>query len=76
MLTRAELVQAYLTASGRPATDTTFYEVFGLFRLAVIIQQIYQRYHLGQTTNPAFRRYWIAVHLLERRCRWRIAQGS
>lgn len=76
MLSRAELVEAYLRASGRPPTDTTFYEVFGLFRLAVIVQQIYQRYHLGHTTNPVFKRYWVAVHLLERRCRWRIAQGT
>lgn len=76
MLTRDELVQAYFAASGRPATDTTFYEVFGLFRLAVIVQQIYQRYHLGHTTNPAFKRYWIAVHLLDRRCRRLIRQRT
>ena len=34
--------------------DWTFYEVFGIFRLAVIAQQIYYRYHHGQTHNPAF----------------------
>ena len=31
-----------------------FYEVFGLFRLGVIAQQIYYRYFHGQTTNEAY----------------------
>jgi aminoglycoside phosphotransferase (APT) family kinase protein len=31
-----------------------FYEVFGLFRLAVIAQQIWYRYFHGQTTNEAY----------------------
>ena len=33
--------------------EWAFYEVFGLFRLAVILQQIYYRYHHKQTTEPA-----------------------
>ena len=51
------------------AGDWPFYEVFGLFRLAVIAQQIYYRYHHRQTRNPAFRRFWLVAHMLERRCR-------
>jgi hypothetical protein len=43
--------------------------VFGLFRLAVIAQQIYYRYHHKQTRNPRFRNLWLPVNLLERRCR-------
>jgi aminoglycoside phosphotransferase (APT) family kinase protein len=43
--------------------------VFGLFRLAVIIQQIYYRYHHKQTRNPAFRRFWLLVHYFDWRCR-------
>ena len=31
------------------------------FRLAAIIQQIYKRYHAGETTNPRFKRFWIGV---------------
>ena len=54
MPTRQEFVARYLELSGRRCDDFTFYEVFGLFRLAVIIQQIWARYRVGQTTNPAF----------------------
>ena len=50
---------------GNPA----FYEVFGLFRLAAIIQQIYYRYHHGQTKNPAFRRFWLLVNYFDWRCK-------
>jgi aminoglycoside phosphotransferase (APT) family kinase protein len=46
-----------------------FYEVFGLFRLAVISQQIYYRYFHKQTTNELFALFGPAVHIAERRCR-------
>jgi aminoglycoside phosphotransferase (APT) family kinase protein len=46
-----------------------FYEVFGLFRLAVIAQQIWYRYALGQTTNEAYAVFGPAVAHLESRCR-------
>ncbi len=69
MLTRAQVVEHYLQRTGYPVGDFGFYEVFGLFRLAVIIQQIYRRYRLRQTRNPAFRHYWLAVQYLDRRCR-------
>jgi aminoglycoside phosphotransferase (APT) family kinase protein len=69
MLSRAEIVQLYADRSGRAVDDFTFYEVFGLFRLAVIVQQIYYRYAHKQTRNPAFRHFWIAVNYLDRRCR-------
>ncbi|MET7639732.1 phosphotransferase family protein [Streptomyces sp. NPDC005438] len=78
MLTRAEVVRYYTDRAGIDLTDHqwAFYEVFGLFRLAVICQQIYYRYHHRQTTNPAFRRFWIAVRMLERRCLRVIAQAE
>lgn len=70
MLTRREVVDYYLEKSGLELTDEewAFYEVFGLFRLAVILQQIYYRYHHKQTSNPAFKNFWIASHVLHRRC--------
>jgi aminoglycoside phosphotransferase (APT) family kinase protein len=52
--TRTEVVQAYATASGREIGDPVYYYVYGLFRLAVIIQQIYRRYKLGHTQDPRF----------------------
>ncbi|HEY7892250.1 MAG TPA: phosphotransferase family protein [Solirubrobacteraceae bacterium] len=68
MLTRGEVVEHYAQRTGVPIDDWVFYEVFGLFRLATIIQQIYRRYHLRQTRNPAFRHYWLASRYLHRRC--------
>ena len=46
----------YAERTGRSVTPEQwrFYEVFGLFRLGVIAQQIYYRYHHGQTTNEAY----------------------
>lgn len=69
MPTRAQIVARYGERTGVATDAWTFYEVFGLFRLAVIAQQIYYRYHHGQTRNPAFKRFWVAAHVLERRCR-------
>jgi aminoglycoside phosphotransferase (APT) family kinase protein len=76
MPTRAEIVARYGERTGLSTDAWTFYEVFGLFRLAVIAQQIYYRYHHKQTRNPAFRRFWVAAHLLERRCRRAIRAGG
>jgi aminoglycoside phosphotransferase (APT) family kinase protein len=43
MLTRREVAAVYFERSGLTPRDTTFYEVYGLFRLAAIAQQIYFR---------------------------------
>ena len=64
MPTRKEFIAKYLELSGRNCGDFTFYEVFGLFRLTVIIQQIWARYRAGQTTNPAFKGFGVGVNIL------------
>ena len=64
MPTRDEFVAKYIVESGVRCDDFTFYEVFGLFRLAVIIQQIWARYRAGQTTNPAFAGFGQACNTL------------
>jgi len=69
MLTRQEVVEYYGDKMGLPTENWAFYEVFGLFRLAVIAQQIYYRYHHKQTRNPKFRFYWGASHWLHERAR-------
>ena len=51
---REELVARYARQSGREISDIVFYYVYGLFKLAVIIQQIYRRYKLGLTQDPRF----------------------
>jgi aminoglycoside phosphotransferase (APT) family kinase protein len=76
MLTRAQLVDRYCRGAGVDRQAMTFYEVYGLFRLAVIVQQIYRRYHLGQTRNRALRYHWLAVWYLDRRCRRLIGRSG
>ena len=74
MMTRDEVVAYYLEKTGLEIDNWTFYEVFGLFRLAGIVQQIYYRYYHKQTTNPAFKNFWIIVHVLHAKCLKLIAQ--
>ena len=68
MYTRKEVIQYYCDQMGFDAKDFTFYEVYGLFRLAVIMQQIYFRYHHKQTTNKAFKNFWLLVNYMNWRC--------
>lgn len=69
MMTRDEVIAYYCAATGHSPAAITYYQVFGLFRLSAIAQQIYYRYHHGQTRNPAFRRFWLIIHYLHWRCR-------
>ena len=64
MFTRKQVVDYYLEKTGLQPENWTFYEVFGIFRLAVIAQQIYYRYYHKQTNNPAFKDFWIVIHAL------------
>jgi aminoglycoside phosphotransferase (APT) family kinase protein len=73
MPTRKEFIEKYLELSGRKCGDFTFYEVFGLFRLSVIIQQIWARYKAGETTNPAFKGFGMGVNILINRAQGLIA---
>lgn len=68
MLTRREVLDYYCQRRGIEVHDWRFYEVYGLFRLAGIAQQIYYRYHHGQTRNPTFKRFWLFVNYLLWRC--------
>jgi len=69
MLTRREVVEYYGERTGFRVDDFDFYLVFGLFRLAVIAQQIYQRYTQGHARDPQFAAFGGVVNTLERRCR-------
>jgi len=75
MMTRREVVDYYCERTGLVPGNWAFYEVYGLFRLAVIAQQIYYRYHHGQTHNKAFKHFWLAVNYLLWRCRRTIARA-
>ncbi|MBO0846241.1 MAG: phosphotransferase family protein [Nocardioides sp.] len=70
MWTREQIIRWYGERTGRRVTPEQwrFYEVFGLFRLAVIAQQIWYRYVHGQTHNEAYAVFGPAVAYLEQRC--------
>jgi len=53
---RDELAQRYARQSGRDVTEErmVFYYVFGLFKNAVVAQQIYARYKAGHSTDERF----------------------
>jgi len=68
MLTRDEIVALYADRTGVRTEDWTFYEVFGLFRLAVIAQQIWYRVRQGETSNPAYDEFGPMVQVLAERC--------
>ena len=53
-LTRRDLVHRYEQQSGITVTDEVFYYCFGLFKLAVIVQQIFARFARGNTKDPRF----------------------
>ena len=78
MWTREQVVQWYAGRTGLRVTaeQWRFYEVFGLFRLGVICQQIWYRYFHGQTHNEAYARFGPAVAYLESRCRGLVSTGS
>ncbi len=53
---RAEVLERYSGRTQLDLTNIAFYEVFALFKLAVVLQQIFYRYHRGQTDDPRFAR--------------------
>jgi aminoglycoside phosphotransferase (APT) family kinase protein len=55
--TRDQFVNRYAEQTGRDVTHLGYYEVLGVFKLAVIIQQIYHRFHVGQTQDERFRHF-------------------
>jgi aminoglycoside phosphotransferase (APT) family kinase protein len=65
-LTRDELVERYANQTGRDVTRIGYYEVLGVFKLAVIIQQIYCRFHRGQTHDERFRDFGARAAALGR----------
>jgi len=81
MLTRSEVVERYSQSMSVEVRDSLsanwlFYEVFGLFRLAVIVQQIWARYQAGTTTNPQFAGFGSATNMLINRAQSLLAQPS
>ena len=62
-LSRLQIVERYAERSGRSVGSILFYYVFALFKIAVIVQQIYKRYVEGATKDPRFATMiqWVRV---------------
>ena len=60
-LRRREFAERYARATGRDLSRLPFYYAFGLFKVAVIAQQIYARFVQGHTKDPRFARLDGAV---------------
>ena len=54
---RDQFVQRYADETGRDLSRIGYYEVLGIFKLAVILQQIYYRFRSGQTQDSRFRNF-------------------
>jgi aminoglycoside phosphotransferase (APT) family kinase protein len=65
-LTRDEIIERYGIRSGRDLTAIRFYETFALFKIAVVIQQIFFRYSRGQTDDQRFANFGDRVVYLAR----------
>jgi aminoglycoside phosphotransferase (APT) family kinase protein len=68
MLTRQEILDLYQEKTGLDTSDFTFYLVYGYWRVAVILQQIYYRYFQGQTQDERFKTFGIATQHLGEHC--------
>ncbi len=65
-MSRAELVERYAQKSGRSVRDIRFYHALGVFRVVVIIAQIYIRYARGQTQDERFAAFEMMMPLMAR----------
>lgn len=74
-MTRRELVQRYAESSGRDVSNMVFYLAFARLKVAVIVQQIYYRFHVGLTKDPRFAAMPAVVETLLRSS-WHCAQSG
>jgi aminoglycoside phosphotransferase (APT) family kinase protein len=74
-LTRAEVAARWAARTGRAEPDVLFAYVFGLFKVAVIAQQIYRRFAEGATTDPRFAALVHGVRILGRQAARALDRG-
>lgn len=65
-LTRDEIIDRYAERSRRDVSAIRFYEAFALFKVAVVIQQIFARFVRGHTDDPRFAGFDARVAFLAR----------
>lgn len=73
-MTRNELIDRYFARRGVPSRDMRFYHVYGLFKISVIVQQIYARFARGATRDPRFAKLDASVRQLARQAARAIAE--
>jgi aminoglycoside phosphotransferase (APT) family kinase protein len=53
-LTRGEMIERYEAKTGRAMRHFAFYEIFAMFKLAIILEGSYARFLHGQADDPMF----------------------
>jgi len=71
-LTRRAAVERYGKRRGVDVSHVPYYYVFGIFKIAVVLQQIYYRYHVGQTKDQRFQFFEQGAEMLF----WRAKETS
>jgi len=74
-LSRRELAERYAQKRSLDLTEVHFYYVYGLFKIAVIVQQIYARYKAGYSQDARFATLILAVGVLGRTALQAIGKG-
>lgn len=74
-MTREELAARYAEKTGRDVSGIAYYEAFALFKVAVVLQQIYYRFVKGQTHDERFKDFDRRVAGLARAA-WALAERS
>ena len=75
-LTRSELVARYAAKSGRSVSNINFYHALGLFRIVVIVAQIYIRYVRGQTQDQRFAQFGMMIPIMAQAAQAAALAGS
>jgi aminoglycoside phosphotransferase (APT) family kinase protein len=76
MYRRADLAERYAAKTGADLAHIVFYYVFGLFKTAVVCQQIYYRFKQGLTKDPRFAGLIEGVRLMAEKAAHHIATGA
>jgi len=63
-MTREEAVERYGKRSGLDMGKVDVYYIFGLFKMAVVVQQIYFRFRKGQTQDKRFEHFELGAEML------------
>jgi len=73
---RRKLADRYAELTGRDVSNISYYVIFALFKIAVVVQQIYYRYVKGHTRDERFKPLILMVALLARTAEEMINKGK